>query len=94
MINLAGEIFRKLPQVPFGYHRSQTLCDPNNAWHFAKADDSGIFAFPSERAIAKRIAEASPLLRRAASLYTGSWNPLMDWLKRVETLRELVHSAR
>jgi hypothetical protein len=27
------------------------------------------------------------------SLIAQSWNPLMEWLKRVETLREWVYSA-
>jgi hypothetical protein len=31
--------------------------------------------------------------RMVASLIIRSWNQLMEWLKRTETLRELAHGA-
>ena len=33
------------------------------------------------------------LARMVASLIIASWNPLVEWLKRVATLRELAHGA-
>jgi hypothetical protein len=35
MVNLAGEIFRKLPQFPFRDHPSEALSDSRDTWHFA-----------------------------------------------------------
>jgi hypothetical protein len=37
MVNLTGEILRKLPQFRFGYHPAEALRDSRDTWHFARA---------------------------------------------------------
>jgi hypothetical protein len=36
MVNLAGEIFRELPQFRFGYHPAEALRDSRDTWQFAR----------------------------------------------------------